>query len=115
MSSQDKAIAQFTLEDGTTEVYFEVPKPRSGSAIQNVGVNIGGTVYKATESFEKAIDKIQPVANAVMSRLKSGLTTPANEIEVKFGLNLTADAGVVFSSVGGEVSFEVTLKWKKPE
>jgi len=109
---EKKAIAQFKLEDGT-EVYFEVPKPKSGSAIQNVGVNIGDVVYKASNTFEEAIDKIQPVAKVVIDRLKTGLTADTDEIEVKFGLNLTADANVVFSSVGGEVSFEVTLKWKK--
>ena len=108
-----KAIAEFTLEDGETKVYFEVPKPKSGTAIQNVGVNIGDTIYKASNTFEKAIDGIQPVAKAVMNRLRTGLTSDIDEIEVKFGLNLTADANVVFSSVGGEVSFEVTLKWKK--
>jgi hypothetical protein len=42
-----------------------------------------------------------------------GLNTPADEVEVKFGLKLTAEAGAIFSSVGGEVSYEITLKWNQ--
>ncbi|MCY7407166.1 MAG: hypothetical protein LH631_07250 [Alkalinema sp. CAN_BIN05] len=30
----------------------------------------------------------------------------------QFGLKLTAEAGVVFAAAGGEVNFEITLKWK---
>ena len=111
MSSQDKAIAKFVLEDGT-EVYFEVPEPSSGDAVQEVA--LGQDVYEIAEGkFEQAIEKVRPVANAIVSRLKDGLTTPADEVEIKFGFNLTADAGVVFSSVSSGVSFAVTLKWKK--
>jgi hypothetical protein len=110
-----QAIAEFTLEDGETKVYFEVPEPAAGSAVENVA--LGEEVYKvaagAAGTFEQALDKVKPVANTVISRLKAGLTTPADEIEVKFGFKLTVDAGVLFSSVGSEASFEVTLKWSK--
>ncbi len=109
---QKQAIAEFTLEDGT-KVYFEVPAPRPGKALQSVGVDVGATVYAATGAFEQALDKIQPVVNAVIAKIGRGLTTPADEVEVKFGVNLTADAGVIFSSVGGEVNFEITVKWQK--
>jgi hypothetical protein len=109
-----KAIAQFALEDGT-KVYFDVPKPSSDSS--TVEVSIGEKVYEVAEgaagSFEKALDMVKPVANAVISRIKDGLTTPVDEVEVKFGFTLSVEAGVIFSSVGGEASFEVTLKWKK--
>lgn len=105
----EKALAEFTLEDGTS-VIFEVPEPIDDSAIEEVG--IGDQVYKAQQSFEAALDRVKPVASAVMSRFKDGMTTPADEVEVKFGINLSADAGVIFSCVGGEVNFEVTLKWQ---
>ena len=65
-----KAIAEFTLADGT-KVYFEVPKPSSDSATVEVG--IGDQVYAVAEgaagSFEKALDMVKPVANAVISKI----------------------------------------------
>ncbi|MFN5892579.1 MAG: CU044_2847 family protein [Dolichospermum sp.] len=44
----------------------------------------------------------------VVSKLKD--ITP-NETEIKFGVKLTANAGIVFSSLGSELTFEITVKW----
>ncbi|NJO39877.1 MAG: hypothetical protein HC769_03915 [Cyanobacteria bacterium CRU_2_1] len=108
-----QAIAEFTLEDGT-QVYVEVPEPSAGTAVEEAA--LGEEVYKIAEgaagTFEKALDKVKPVANAVIHRLVSGLTTPADEVEIKFGFKLTADVGVLICA-GTEASFEVTLKWNK--
>ncbi|MEO1403965.1 MAG: CU044_2847 family protein [Cyanobacteria bacterium J06635_1] len=111
----DKELAQFRLDDGTAFL-VEVDSPRvtRGGAIQRVAaVDTGEMVLQATQTLEQALDKVKPVASTVISKLKSGLTTPADEVEVTFGLKLNAEAGVVFSSVGGEVTFEVKLKWAK--
>ena len=111
-NKEKRSLAEFKLEDGETTFLIEVPKPIDDSAIEEVSI-LDEQIYKAQETFEAALDRVKPVASAVISRLKTGLTTPADEVEVKFGLNLSADAGVIFSTVGGEVNFEVTLKWTK--
>ena len=108
-----KALAEFQLEGGGTFL-IEVPEPESENALEPVSVD-GQMVYRATKSFEEAIAQVRPVVSSIATRFKTGLTTPADEVEVKFGLNLSVDAGVVFSSVGGQVNFEVTLKWKGDE
>ncbi|MCY7324065.1 MAG: hypothetical protein LH660_20255 [Phormidesmis sp. CAN_BIN36] len=107
-----KAIAQFLLEDGTPFL-VEVDEPQ-GSAIQRVtSVNTGKLVYQARRTLEEALDQVKPVASTVLTKLKSGLTTPADEIEVTFGLKLSVEAGAIISSVGADVNFEVKLKWKQ--
>lgn len=108
---KDRVLAEFCLEDGTS-IRVEVPKPLDGSAVEEVSI-LDETLYKSKETIESALDKVTPVASAVMSRLKTGLTTPADEVEVKFGLDLSVESGVIISSVGGSVNFEVTLKWQK--
>lgn len=110
-----KELAEFKLEDGTAFlVEVDPPKPTKQGSMQRVAsVNTQQMVYQATQTLEQALDTIKPVASTVVSRLKSGLTTPADEVEVTFGLKLAAEAGVVFGSVGGDVSFEVKLKWQK--
>ena len=113
----EKSLAQFRLsaEDDTAFlVEIEQPKTARGESIKRVAaVDTGQMVYEAQQTLEQALDKVKPVASTVISKLKSGLTTPADEVEVTFGLKLSAEAGVVFSSVGGEVTFEVKLKWEK--
>lgn len=113
----EKELAQFRLEDGTAFlVEVDRPRPTRGSSIQRVAaVNTEQMVYQATQTLEQALDSIKPVAATVLTRLQSGLTKPADEIEVTFGLKLAAEAGVVFGSVGGDVTFEVKLKWEKDQ
>lgn len=109
----DKELAEFRLDDGTA-VLVEVDPPKKGSSIQRAAaVDTGQMVIKAQKTLDESLDTIKPIAAKVLSRLNEGLTTPADEVEVTFGLKLNAEAGVVFGSVGGEVTFEVKLKWLK--
>lgn len=109
---EEKQLAQFELQDGTTFL-MEVDEPESSVGIERVARPSGQMVLKAQQRFEDALEQVKPVASAVISKLKE-LNTPADEVEVKFGLKMTVDAGAVFASVGGEVNYEVTLKWKQP-
>ena len=107
----DKEIAQFSLEDGT-KFLVEVDEP-GGAAVERVAIDTGKMVLQAKKSFEEAIEIVKPVASVLISKMKEGLTTPASEVEIKFGLKLTAEAGAIIASVGGDVNFEITLKWKE--
>jgi hypothetical protein len=103
--------AQFELSDGST-VLMEVAVPENTAAIERVGLSTGTVVLKAKQKFEESLDEVRPVAAAIVNKFKN-LQVPADEIEVKFGLKFTADAGMIFSKVGGEVNFEITLKWSQ--
>lgn len=104
----EKVVAQFFLNDGTPFL-VEIDEPESG-VVERVALDTGQIVIEAKQSFEEALEKIKPLASTVISKFR-GLKTPADEVEVKFGLKLSADAGIIISSIGGEVNFEVTLKW----
>lgn len=110
-ASMDREIAEFDLGDGKTTFLVEVDEPASG-AVERVAIDSGELVLKARQSFEEALGKVKPVAATIINEFREGLTTPADEVEVKFGLKLSAEAGVIFTSVGGEVNFEITLKWQ---
>ena len=104
----DRQIAQFALEDGTTFL-VEVDQPES-PAVERVAAPSGQMVLKAQQTLEATLDQIKPVAAVILTKLKQ-LNTPADEVEVKFGIKLTVDAGAIFASVGSEVTYEITLKW----
>jgi Trypsin-co-occurring domain 1 len=107
---KEKQLAQFSLSDGTTFL-VEVDEPES-SAIQRATLPSGKQILKVQQTFEEALDTIKPVASTIISKLRD-LNQPADEVEVKFGLKLTVDAGAIFASIGGEVSYEITLKWSQ--
>jgi Trypsin-co-occurring domain 1 len=110
--AQRKEIAQFLLDDGTPFL-IEIEEAKSTSLERISRAGLDEQVVQAKQSFEQALDQVTPVASAALNRLRRGLTTPADEVELKFGVKLTAQAGAIIASVGGEVNFEVTLKWKQ--
>jgi len=60
--------------------------------------------------FSEAIATIGPVANAIIKKVQS-LNEPADEVEVKFGLKMSAELGAAIASGNAEVNYEITLKW----
>ncbi|MDJ0676636.1 MAG: CU044_2847 family protein [Calothrix sp. MO_167.B42] len=112
---KEKLLAEFTLSDtDQTTFLVEVEEPEDRS-LERVALLSRKNVIKAKQTFEEALESIKPMATKMMNKLQ-GLQ--ADEVEVKFGLNLTADAGAILAKVGGEVSYEITLKCtqhKSPE
>ena len=110
--AKQKEIAQFTLEDGTPFL-VEIEESEGASVERAANINGIEQVVKAKQTFEDALDQVIPVAAAALNRVRCGLTTPAEEVEIRFGIKLTAEAGAIIASVGGEVNFEFTLKWQQ--
>jgi Trypsin-co-occurring domain 1 len=112
MGMSDKKLLKFHLDDGTP---FLVEVAATGGT--SVGPELAGKktdqlIEDAKQSFDQMLDVVGPVTKKLADRLRTGLTQEVNEVEVKFGLKLTGGADLVFATAGGEVNFEVTLKWK---
>jgi hypothetical protein len=110
--SQSREIAEFQLEDGTSFL-VEIEESDSSRVERVANDRLGEKVVKAKQSFEEALNHVTPVASAALNRLRRGLTTPADEVEIKFGVKLTSEVGAIIASAGGDVNFEITLKWKQ--
>jgi len=67
---------------------------------------------RATETLEAAIGRVRPTVDAVVSSFRDSLQVPT-EIEVEFGIVLTAEAGAVIARTQGEVHFQVTVRWSR--
>ncbi len=105
-----KHLVEFPLEDGDS-ILVEVDEPLSGAIDDRIGIS-DEIAQKAKQSFESAISKIQPVANAIIAKVRS-LNEPADEVEVKFGLKMSAELGAIIASGNAEGNYEITLKWKQ--
>lgn len=105
---KEKRLAEFTLSDTDKRTFLiEVEEPEDNS-LERVALPFRKNVIKAKQSFDEALENVKPMATKMMEKL---CDLQADEVEIKFGLNLTADAGAIFTTVGGEVSYEITLKW----
>lgn len=106
-----KRLVEFPLQDGTS-ILVEVDETEAGGVVR--ASRAGDAVQKAQKTFEDAMDKVRPAASAIIAKIR-GLHDSPDEVEVEFGLKLSADAGAFVASAGVEANYKVTLKWKKDE
>jgi hypothetical protein len=103
-----KRIVEFPLESGDF-ILVEVDEPELTD--DRIGLR-DEIIQKAQKTFESALEQVKPIANVIMTKVNS-LNQPADEVEVKFGIKMSAELGAVIASGNGEVNYEVTLKWKR--
>ena len=102
-----KKLVEYQLADGSP-VYIEVEAP-AGERVERVGRSGESLPEKVQTSFNEAIARLRPAADAVLQAFQ-GLNTPA-EIGLEFGVKLGAKAGAIIASVDSEAVFKVSLKW----
>lgn len=68
---------------------------------------------QAQQTFEQAITRVQPAAQALISRLRALADAP-DEAGVEFGLELSAEVGAFIASASSTANFKVTLTWRRP-
>lgn len=102
-------LVEFDLGNGET-VLIEVEEVKS-DGIKPVAKLPGEIAAKARQTLSQALDEIAPMVRTLKNRLNA-VTDPEDEIEVKFGVKLSGEVGGVVTKVGGEATYEITLKWK---
>ncbi len=103
-----KHFVEFKLDDGSP-IVFEVDEPEVGGTTR-ASRRPGEIAEEAKETFEEALTKIRPATERVIATLR-GLSQKPDEIEMEFGFNLSAAAGVVIASASTEANYKVTLRW----
>ena len=100
---------EYKNNDGST-VLIELAES-AGSVVRasRDGVN----VVESGKKFSEAFADIRSTIKDLLAEMEA---LQVEEGEVKFGLKALAEAGVfAVGKVGGEMNYEVTLKWKKTE
>jgi len=104
-----KRLVEFPLEDGTS-MLVEIEEPDQGGLVK--ASRSDNVVAKAYQTLEKSLEKVKPAAQFVIQKLRELHDAP-DEVQVSFGLKLSAEAGAVLASGGVEANYIVTLKWVK--
>jgi len=104
-----KRLVEFPLEDGSSMLVEVEELEQDG--LERVSRRDPGMIERAQQTFEKSLDKVKPAAQYILAKLRELQDSP-DEIEVQFGLNLSAAAGIVLAS-GITANYMVKLKWVK--
>ena len=96
--------------DGADPIVMEIDDADGAGIVRSA--RPGEVVATANKSFNAALEQLQPMAQALVSKLR-GLPERPDEIGVEFGLKMSVLAGLVVAHTSGEANFKVTLHWKR--
>jgi len=104
-------LVEFPLEGGgSVRVEVEEPTP-AGPVVRGRGGSVEA-VTQAGQSFEQTLGGLAPMLAGLIERVRS--TAGLTDIEVEFGVKLSADANLIVARSGGEANFRLTARWVRP-
>lgn len=101
-------LVEFPLADGSS-IWVEVHEDELEGLAP---ASRRGLSEQALKTFEDALEKVRPAAQTIIQKLRD-LSDAPDEIEVEFGLKLSAEAGVIIAAGSVEANYRVTLTWKR--
>ena len=104
-----KYLVEVPLDDAPP-VVMEIDDGANGGVVR--ASRPGEVVATVTMSFNAALEKLQPMAQTIIAKLRDLAESP-DEIGVEFGLKMTMEAGLVVAHTSGEANFKVVLSWKR--
>jgi Trypsin-co-occurring domain 1 len=102
-------LVEFQLEDGSS-VLIEVERPSRSTVTR--GGRVKDFVERADDTFEQALGRVGPTSAAIVERFRA-MTERPDEIEVEFGVKLSAEAGAIIARTSGEANFRITARWRR--
>jgi hypothetical protein len=105
-------LVEFPLQDGGS-VLVQVDDPPAANGGVTRGWRDGDLrVLEQSElSFEKAVAKVQPAVQSLVGGLRS-MPDPPAEIEVEFGMQLSAEVGAFVAGISSAGNFKVSVMWR---
>lgn len=102
-------LVEFNVGEDDT-ILVEVEDVES-DGIKPASKRPGEMAIKAGKSISEALSSVGPMIKDIKHRLDEA-TEPADEVEVKFSVKLSGEVDAVLTRVGGEATYEITLKWQ---
>ena len=109
-----KRLVEFPSESGET-ILVEVEDVVPGGGTRR-GLFDSNVVERAQTSFEDALDRARPMATTLVRKLRDigdSAVSPPDEVQVEFGIVLSANAGAVLAAASAGANYKVTMTWKQ--
>jgi NADPH-dependent glutamate synthase beta subunit-like oxidoreductase len=105
-------LVEFPLEGGGS-VLVQVDDVGTGEVTRGWGDRDARVVEQARQSFEQAVGRVQPAVQGLLTQLRSLAETP-EQIQVEFGLQLSAEVGAFVAGASTTGNFKVSMTWRRP-
>jgi hypothetical protein len=110
-----RKLVEFPLEEGGSVFVEAESLPGEAESLTGEvtrGMKPRELAGEASQTLEGALTRVQPAAVAIVSRLRALADAP-EEIEVEFGIKLSAELGAFVAKASSDANFRVSLRWKR--
>jgi len=104
-------LVEFPLQGGGS-VLVQVDDGSAGEVTRGWGDRDMRVVEQARQSFEQAVSRVQPAVQGLLTQLRSLAETP-EQIQVEFGLQLSAEVGAFVAGASSTGNFKVSMTWNR--
>jgi hypothetical protein len=106
-------LVEFSLEDGGT-ILVEVHETADTRGPVTRGLGGEQVAERARHTFEEAVERVEPAAQAIITRLR-GMAQAPDEVQVEFGLDLHAELGAFIAAASAAANFKIAMTWRRAE
>jgi hypothetical protein len=106
-----KRLVEFPLRDGGT-VLVEVDDESRDEITRGWGESNRRVVEQAQQNFEQAVSRVQPAIQGLLTQLRALAESP-EQIQVEFGLQLSAEVGAFVAGASTTGNFKVSMTWHR--
>jgi len=106
-------LVECDLNDGGTILVEVHEATRSGGPVTR-DLRGGQVTERARHTFEDAVQRVEPAAQAIITRLHSMAQAP-DEVQVEFGLDLHAEAGAFIAAASATANFKIAMTWRRAD
>jgi hypothetical protein len=76
------------------------------------GISAQSIATRASQTFQDAISRVRPAAEAIVAQLSSLASAP-DEVAIEFGVALSAEAGAFITAASTQANITVSLTWRR--
>jgi len=102
-------LMEFAVGGGQS-ILVQVEDYAAGPVTRGIGAQ--SIAARASQTFEDAIGRVRPAAEAIVAQLTSLASAP-DEVGVEFGVALSAEAGAFIAAASTQANFKVSLTWRR--
>jgi hypothetical protein len=100
-------LLELSVKDGGS-VLVEVDD--AGGRPLTRGGRAQDAVIGAGADLEEVLGRLGPVLRSIVAQVREA-ADGARELEVEFGIKLSAESNVIIARAGGEANFRIAMKW----
>jgi hypothetical protein len=105
-------LVEFPLADGGSVLVQVDGAAKGGDVTRGWGDREQRVVQHAQQTFEQAVSRVQPAIQGLLHELRSLAETP-EEIQLEFGLQLSAEVGAFVAGASTTGNFKVSMTWRR--